>query len=145
MKWVEEYAFAGCTGLESVFCAGVMPAECAVNAFEGVSKSACILYIADGNACQDYKETPGWDYFTQIVSGAYSVGNVLAAVVDIRPFVGGFVVSGIGAGETVSVYNAAGVLVRQVVASGGETVVPLSAPGLYIVRMAGFGGKVVVR
>ena len=145
LKWVEEYAFAGCTGLESVFCAGVMPAECAVNAFEGVSKSACILYIADGNACQDYKETPGWDYFTQIVSGAYSVENVLAAVVDIRPFVGGFVVSGIGAGETVSVYNAAGVLVRQVVASGGETVVPLSAPGLYIVRMARFGGKVVVR
>lgn len=146
LKYVEEYAFAGCVALKNIFCAGVIPAECETNAFDGVSQEACTLYVANEEVAGEYAVSPGWEYFTSIVAGAYSVPDVVAgASVGIRPQGLGIALSGMQTGETVSVYNAAGVLVRQVTASDEEMLIPLSASGLYIVRTEGFSGKVIVR
>ena len=51
-------------------------------------------------------------------------------------------VTGLTAGETLSVYNAAGVLVYQNIASADETDIPLTVQGVYMVRQGDFTIKV---
>lgn len=146
LRLVEEYAFAGCVALKEIFCAGVMPAECVSNAFEGVSQQECVLYVPSEEIGEEYAASTGWEYFTTIVEGAYSVRNLMSEnAVEIRPQGLGIALSGMKVGETVSVYNVAGIQVFQTAASHETMLIPLSASGLYIVRMEGFAGKVIVR
>lgn len=145
LKSVEEYAFAGCVALDKIFCAGIIPAECADNAFEGVSQQ-CVLYVPNEDVCAEYAISPGWKHFTTIVNGAYSVPDIVVGTpVTISSLDSGFELFGVPLGETVSVYNASGMLVYRAKALEEKMQIPLSTSGLYIVRMEGFAGKVIVR
>lgn len=145
LKSVEEYAFAGCVSLDNIFCAGIMPAECADNAFEGVPQQ-CILYVPNEDVCEEYAISPGWKHFTTIVNGAYSVSDIVTGTsVTISSQESSIALSGVPVGETVSVYNASGLLVYRTKALDEKMLIPLSTSGLYIVRMEGFVGKVIVR
>ena len=141
LNFVGEYAFAGCSALTEISCKRVTPAECAVNAFEGVSEN-CILTLPD-NYDEEYLTASGWDYFT----------NVRTSIEDIRveeegkvyATEGYILLSGVKSGVPVAVYTPTGVLVARAVTSEGETRVSVSASGLYIVSMPGFNMKIVVK
>ena len=141
LNFVGEYAFAGCTALMEISCKRATPAECAFNAFEGVSEN-CILTLSD-NFDEEYFTAPGWDYFN----------NVRTSIEDIRVEEDGKVytaegcilLSGIEPRVSVAVYSPAGILVTRAVTTEGETRVSVPASGLYIVSLPGFNTKIVVK
>lgn len=71
-------AFKGCSNLKKLFARPSMPAECANDCFEAVSKSNCALYVPRGSY-NDYWAAPVWGEFLKIEeSNDLSVGGNIA-------------------------------------------------------------------
>lgn len=141
LNFVDEYAFAGCQALKSISCKRVTPAECAVNAFDGVPED-CVLNLPD-NFDEEYYTAPGWSRFTDVRT---SVGDTLADTgIRVSAVAGEVVVNGAAVGDRIFVYTPTGTLVTVAEAVAGETRIPLSASGIYIIHFSGFNTKVVVR
>jgi hypothetical protein len=141
LNFVGEYAFAGCSALKAISCSRLTPAECADNAFEGVSEN-CLLILPDGFD-EEYYTAPGWSRFAEVLA---SVEDVQAKEnVRVYAVAGGLKIVGICQGDSVTVHTPTGLLVAQVKAADEEISIPLSNSGVYIVRLAGFNAKVVVK
>jgi len=65
-------AFAGCTGLAKIISKNPTPPECDANAFDGVSKSACLIYVPFA-AATAYKAVAGWAEFGNRINEDFRV------------------------------------------------------------------------
>ncbi len=64
---IDRKAFAGCTALKEIHCESAEPGRIGYeDAFEGVDKDACIVYVPAG-ATDAYKAANGWKLFKNIV------------------------------------------------------------------------------
>lgn len=64
---VEDNAFSGCSGLKTIqSLASVPPVVLGDNAFQGVPKNKCVLYVPKG-ALSQYEVAQGWTEFSNIV------------------------------------------------------------------------------
>lgn len=63
---IDEKAFSGCSGLTSVYAYAPVPVSVASDAFMGIDKDKCTLYVPQGSY-MDYWLASGWDYFNNIV------------------------------------------------------------------------------
>ena len=88
--------------------------------------------------------SPYFDDFEIIGYSRISMEETVAASFMVYPQGGGIVVQGSPQGESISVYNAAGMLTATAVAGESETYIPLPAKGLYVVKAAGQAKKVVL-
>ena len=68
-------AFKGCSSLLAIYCYGEEPATLGENAFEGVDKENCIIYVPDG--CEGkYSSAEGWKEFANIwTTGIHEIKN----------------------------------------------------------------------
>ncbi len=65
LTYVSANAFSGCTGLTKLTVNATDAPSCGENAFDGVDKTACVLYVPEG--CVDtYAAADGWKEFTTI-------------------------------------------------------------------------------
>lgn len=60
-------AFANCLNLTEFICYAVTPPACGDDAFEGIDKSLCTLYVPEPSI-ETYKATEPWSSFTKIVA-----------------------------------------------------------------------------
>ena len=62
---IGDYAFSNCAGLTAIYCHGKEPASVPENAFNGVRRNVCRLFVPAG--CRDiYNKDKNWSIFTQI-------------------------------------------------------------------------------
>ena len=93
-------AFSGCSGLTSISCLNQTPSAIALgsNVFDGVDKTACILYVPDGSV-PAYQARAQWKDFTHIqgVTQVWLIGDPNAADVTATLSGGKLTISGKGA------------------------------------------------
>lgn len=119
IKNIDDYAFSGCNGLESITCNNNIPPACGEGVFSGVPTKTCVLYVPEESIIY-YRIVDGWkDFFNIEASG---IEEVIADYRDDMP---------------IEVYGANGVKV----ADGVEGL----APGVYILRQGSKSSKVIVK
>ena len=64
--------FENCGNLEKIYCYRETPPTCAINAFNGVNKQTCILYVPE-QSINLYKAADVWREFYSIVSGVKNI------------------------------------------------------------------------
>ncbi|MBR3657841.1 MAG: leucine-rich repeat domain-containing protein [Prevotella sp.] len=68
---IDLWAFDGCTALNEITCKADTPPTCGNDAFGGIDKSACKLYVPKGHKT-DYQAADQWKEFTNIEEEASS-------------------------------------------------------------------------
>ncbi len=78
---LKDKAFYNCTGLKQIYCYSDVPGTCASDAFDGLDKFGCTLYVPAGSE-DKYKVATGWrDFFYTKSIGADSVETGAVSVV----------------------------------------------------------------
>ncbi len=132
---IGNYAFMYCTGLTKIESLAETPPACGDDAFSGVDKNSCELYVPE-KSIKAYNDAEVWQDFFNIAAGISGVAQ--ESNVGVSASNGTITVTGAAAGTVVEVYNANG---TQVYRGTGNTVNVPSA-GMYIVRAAGKTFKV---
>ncbi len=65
LTYVSASAFSGCTGLTKLTVNATDTPSCGENAFDGVDKTTCVLYVPEG-CVETYSVADGWKEFTTI-------------------------------------------------------------------------------
>lgn len=97
------YAFSDCASLTSITLLCRIPPAAVASAFDGVSKTRCVLTVPEGTV-EAYRSAPVWSDFATITDGTSSIGEI-----EVEPEIsvnvsGGMVsLSGLTEGYAVSV------------------------------------------
>lgn len=67
VKSIGEGAFIWCSNLTSIICQAITPPVCKEDAFKGIEKSICTLYVPQ-ESVNSYKNAAGWKEFTNIIA-----------------------------------------------------------------------------
>ena len=144
VTWIGYYAFYGCSGLEEVYCMMETPIESDSPIFADMALMNAVLYVPKG--CKEkYEAVDPWrNFYTIKEFDAVESNN---AIVTDRPSVtvedGTIKVKDIG-GQTVSVYDVAGVLVLSVKADGDSVGIVLPDSGVYVVKVNDMETKITL-
>lgn len=117
---VGESAFSGCSQLAKITCNAVIPPACGENAFFGINKYLCTLYVPS-ECIQSYKEADGWKAFSVIKPVEEGEADIHFVTIADKYF---------------DVYNLEGQKIRSRITATDEL-----PKGIYIIN----GGKVVVK
>jgi len=141
---IGDYCFSACTGLQTFTCLNVDTVKTmGTSIFSGVTVSACTLKVPAGSEAK-YSKALQWKDFGSIVGISTAIESVQAAN-PLRAWVenGVLHVSGLTAGETWNVYNAAGGCIYTNIAGADLQSVPMQTHGVYIVKQGNNAVKVV--
>lgn len=129
---IGEEAFAGCAALENYYSYSVVPPVCAANAFDGIDKTKCALYVPK-ESMESYKEADQWKEFL-LVSALPDV-NVAEiddeGAISVMRTEGGCVLRNVE-NELVVVYTLDGGQVFRANRYEGEKI--RLAPGVYLLK-----------
>lgn len=131
---IENSSFYGCTGLNRFTFARPQPPLVGYYTFELANQSASQLIVPTGSL-QLYKNAPYWQNFSLITEQNFSTSlpeDTQNSFMVVPTFVG-LQLKGLRAGESVFIYNSAGKLVVNTIASGTEFSIPFQAKGVFII------------
>ena len=86
---LDEYAFNGCTSIDSIYCTSRTPAVCSASAFEGLDKFSCRLCVPAGTKGM-YQVATGWRDFYYVEEQGYTItfvnwdGEELLTLYDVE-------------------------------------------------------------
>ncbi len=84
VNYIASYAFAECTSLEEIYSLNPEPPKCYYDAFNGVDKNTCILYVPIGSYSA-YATADTWEEFLNIVEmDMTGIESVIASSEDIE-------------------------------------------------------------
>ena len=128
-------AFYGCSGLTEIHCQIKTPPTITNDVFTNVNKSTCKLYVPKGSF-QSYWLANVWGDFTNIIEeNVTAVNEAKTNNVTVYTEQNSIVVKGVNLGETVSVYNAMGTLVRTIKATN-DIRINVPSNQIYLVKIA---------
>ena len=125
----------GYTGLTKIESLAENPPVCGKNAFAGIDKGVCKLYVPE-KSIEAYKAADGWKDFINVVTGISSVSKDNNAAVSAKN--GAITVTGTAGNALVEVYSTSGALVYR----GTSKTVAVPSAGIYVVKAAGKTVKV---
>lgn len=129
---IGEEAFAGCAALENYYSYSLVPPVCAANAFDGIDKTKCALYVPK-ESMESYKEADQWKEFLLVSA----LPDVNVADIDVSEAVGvsrteeGCVLRNVE-NESVVVYTLEGGLMFKTDRYEGEEI--RLEPGVYVLK-----------
>lgn len=159
INYIGEYLFSGCTGLSSVTipesvtniylsafedCSGLKeihtknatPPNAGTDAFTGVDRTACKLYVPKGSKAI-YAGTAPWSSFINIVEEeSTAISKTEVSNVTVYADQGAIVAHGIDQGETISVYTLLGSLVQTIKATNSRIKIDVPSNQVYVVKIA---------
>ena len=159
INYIGEYVFSGCTGLTSVTipesvtniylsafedCSGLKeihtknatPPSTGADAFTGVDRAACKLYVPKGSKTI-YAGTAPWSSFINIVEEeSTAISKTEVNDVTVYAEQSAIVVNGVDQGETISVYTLLGSLVQTIKATSDNIKIDVPSKQIYIVKVA---------
>ena len=142
VSMIDDYAFAICSSLTSVYCHWEDPLECDPNFYETVLENA-ILYVPKGTI-DAYRSVSPWSGFVNIVERDYSgIADATAPEVVIKVIDGAIVIEGgdmAVSAPVVEVYSAGGVCVYR----GTDSSIGGLGRGVYVVKVGGTVQKVAL-
>ena len=142
VSMIDDYAFAICSSLTSVYCHWEDPLECDPNFYETVLENA-ILYVPKGTI-DAYRSVSPWSGFVNIVERDYSgIADATAPEVVIKVIDGAIVIEGgdmAVSAPVVEVYSAGG----QCVYRGTDSSIGGLGRGVYVVKVGGTVQKVAL-
>ena len=142
VSMIDDYAFAICISLTSVYCHWEDPLECDPR-FDEMVLATATLYVPDG--CIDaYRSVYPWSEFINIEEKDYSgIADATAPEVVIKVIDGAIVIEGgdmAVSASVVEVYSAGG----QCIYRGTDTVIGGLGHGIYVVKVGGTVQKVAL-
>ena len=142
VSMIDDYAFAICSSLTSVYCHWEDPLECDPNFYETVLENA-ILYVPKGTI-DAYRSVSPWSGFINIVERDYSgIADATAPEVVIKVIDGAISIEGgdgTASAPVVEVYSAGGGCVYR----GTDSSIGGLGHGVYVVKVGGTVQKVAL-
>jgi hypothetical protein len=141
---IGEGTFYGCSNLEEINSKNPTPPRVYHNnAFSGVNKTTCVVYVPTAEAVTAYKAAFAWqDFFDIRVKGTLAVEPVSDDKLSIYSNLNGITVQTQGI-STVAVYTVLGQKVHQSVMDGTSEI--QLKKGIYIVTVNNKSQKVIVK
>jgi hypothetical protein len=144
---IGDCAFGYCSGLNSIYAYPVTPIDLSssLNAFYGVSTSACSLYVPS-TSINKYDTATVWKDFLHIVamtSTGVQTATIGAVNIYPNPVTDGFQITGLSGIYTLTISDLNGRTLLTKVLTGNEYISISSLPqGLYIVKLITAEGTV---
>jgi len=140
---IGENAFGLCKNLERIGIKATTPPSLPENAFESTTYLAATLYVPAGGK-STYAATKYWSNFQQIKEGDFdlSISAAPTESVQITKTSHGFQITGVAAGQRVTVYRADGTLLQQLQSTGHTLSVPLAIHQVYLIQIGDTTHKV---
>ena len=138
-------AFAQCTSLKDVSVEWTTPLPVDIYFFDEVILSAAILHVPTGTKAL-YQAADGWkDFGTILEYNPSHTEPVEVPTLKAYASNGILTVSGLQAGEPVSIYSLSGQLVYKGVAKAETEQIPLNVNGIYIVATKNRTIKTIIK
>ena len=129
---IGESAFLNCITLKEIHSPSLIPPACGDNAFGGVSKTGCRVYVSQTSAVA-YKLADQWKEFFYI--GPVSIDDVPVESMKVYISDGSVVIQGVAEGVQVAVYTILGKTVDVTTATDEQVKIALPTRGIYLVKV----------
>lgn len=138
-------AFAGCTGLTTIYAKGLIPPVTIEDAFAGIDKSVCTLYVPE-DSYMDYHFSIGWNGFLSIEEEITSVQEDIETTPITLSTEGDIlVIRSAYCTEIITIYSDTGKeLMNFTLEEGKEKCVKLPTGVLYVVKVGNTVKKVLI-
>lgn len=136
---IGSYAFDYCSNLLSISVYNPIPVDLSTsnNVFYNVNKTTCILHVPVGSASA-YDGAVQWTDFINIVEDLpAAVFNTKSSNLKITTQNNKAILSGLPAGEVVSVYNLQGSIIYNQQVDTESITISLPAHGIYVLKVGG--------
>ncbi|MBQ1816799.1 MAG: hypothetical protein II122_04615 [Bacteroidaceae bacterium] len=134
--------------MTQIVCKAVTPPTCSVDAFGGINKNSCTLFVPTGSLAS-YQAADQWKDFFFIKEGSENTGisRLMADDIQIRSGKGIIEITGISDGADISVYALSGQFISSAKAVGrrASLVTNLTKGNIAIVKIGTKSVKVLMQ
>lgn len=129
------YAFSDCASLTSITLLCHIPPAAVASAFDGVSKTRCVLTVPEGTV-EAYRLAPVWSDFATITDGTSSIGEIeTKPEITVNVSGGKVCLSGLTEGSTVSITSLDGTALSVNGVEAGAVSITGLPSGCYILTV----------